>query len=129
MDTVRTAKVSIVDRVVDASSGTFGVRLELPNPGHRLPGGLKCRVRFNIHLNPTIFRFFCSQHSQRWLETTLNREERCKIQTGELFLNHPDFQPKDALPLSQLCRLMEGKSEVKIAGFTRGPGAPGRDSE
>ncbi len=38
--------VSIVDRVVDAASGTFGVRLELPNPDHRLPGGLKCRVRF-----------------------------------------------------------------------------------
>lgn len=38
--------VSIVDRVVDAASGTFGVRVELPNPDHRLPGGLKCRVRF-----------------------------------------------------------------------------------
>ncbi len=40
--------VSIVDRVVDAASGTFGVRVELPNPDHRLPGGLKCRVRFLI---------------------------------------------------------------------------------
>ena len=38
--------VSIVDRVVDAASGTFGVRVELPNPDHRLPGGLKCRIRF-----------------------------------------------------------------------------------
>ena len=34
------------DRVVDAASGTFGVRLELPNPGYRLPAGLKCKVRF-----------------------------------------------------------------------------------
>ena len=40
------AEVMIVDRVIDASSGTFGVRLELPNPGHRLPGGLKCNVDF-----------------------------------------------------------------------------------
>jgi RND family efflux transporter MFP subunit len=40
------ARVKVVDRVVDAASGTFGVRLELPNPGHRLPAGLKCRVRF-----------------------------------------------------------------------------------
>ena len=40
--------VSIVDRVVDAASGTFGVRVELPNPDHRLPGGLKCRVRFLV---------------------------------------------------------------------------------
>lgn len=41
-------KVVIVDHVVDAASGTFGVRLELPNPGYKLPAGLKCRVRFPI---------------------------------------------------------------------------------
>jgi RND family efflux transporter MFP subunit len=40
------AEVKIVDRVIDAASGTFGVRLELPNPNHRLPAGLKCRVIF-----------------------------------------------------------------------------------
>jgi RND family efflux transporter MFP subunit len=40
------AKVKIVDQVVDAASGTFGVRLELPNPEHRLPAGLKCKVTF-----------------------------------------------------------------------------------
>jgi RND family efflux transporter MFP subunit len=40
------AKVAIVDRVVEGASGTFGVRLELPNPEHRITAGLKCRVRF-----------------------------------------------------------------------------------
>ncbi len=40
------ARVVVVDRVVDAASGTFGVRLELPNRGHRLPAGLKCKVHF-----------------------------------------------------------------------------------
>lgn len=40
------ARVAVVDRVVDAASGTFGVRLELPNPGNRIPAGLKCKVRF-----------------------------------------------------------------------------------
>ena len=39
------ARVTVVDRVVDAASGTFGVRLELPNSSNRLPAGLKCRVR------------------------------------------------------------------------------------
>ena len=39
------AKVTVVDRVVDAASGTFGVRLDLPNPAYRLPAGLKCKVR------------------------------------------------------------------------------------
>lgn len=40
------AKVMVVDRVVDAASGTFGVRLELPNHELKLPAGLKCSVRF-----------------------------------------------------------------------------------
>lgn len=40
------ARVIIVDRVIDAASGTFAVRLELPNPNHTLPAGLKCKVKF-----------------------------------------------------------------------------------
>ena len=40
------AEVKIVDRVIDAASGTVGVRLELPNPNYRLPAGLKCKVIF-----------------------------------------------------------------------------------
>ena len=43
---VYAAEVKIVDRVVDAASGTFGVRLELPNPDYSLPAGLKCKVIF-----------------------------------------------------------------------------------
>ncbi|NLW36003.1 MAG: efflux RND transporter periplasmic adaptor subunit [Syntrophorhabdus aromaticivorans] len=41
-----TAVVKIVDRVIDAASGTFGVRLHLPNPRNRLPAGIKCKVIF-----------------------------------------------------------------------------------
>jgi membrane fusion protein (multidrug efflux system) len=40
------AKVTVVDRFVDAASGTLGVRLELPNSELKLPAGLKCTVRF-----------------------------------------------------------------------------------
>lgn len=40
------AHVIIVDTVIDAASGTFGVRLEMPNPDYRLPAGLKCKVLF-----------------------------------------------------------------------------------
>lgn len=40
------ATVTVVDRVLDAASGTFGVRLALPNPDYRLPGGLRCKVKF-----------------------------------------------------------------------------------
>ena len=40
------AHIEIIDNVIDAASGTIGVRVELPNPDHLLPAGLKCRVRF-----------------------------------------------------------------------------------
>lgn len=39
------AKVTIVDRVIDAASATFGVRLEMPNPNN-LPPGSRCTVTF-----------------------------------------------------------------------------------
>jgi RND family efflux transporter MFP subunit len=42
------AHVQVVDRVMDAASGTFGVRLLLPNPDLVLPAGLRCRVRFRV---------------------------------------------------------------------------------
>ena len=41
------ARVEIVDPNFDAASGTFGVRLTLPNPQRRIPAGLKCRARFS----------------------------------------------------------------------------------
>ncbi len=40
------ARVSIVDRVVDAGSNTFRARLSLPNPTQQLPAGVRCRVDF-----------------------------------------------------------------------------------
>lgn len=40
------ARVIIVDRVVDAASSTFGIRLELRNPGNRIPAGIRCKVKF-----------------------------------------------------------------------------------
>jgi hypothetical protein len=38
--------VKVVDRIVDAASGTFGVRLELPNRKQTIPSGVRCRVQF-----------------------------------------------------------------------------------
>lgn len=40
------ASVKVVDKVIDAASGTFGVRLELPNGKGALPGGIRCQVEF-----------------------------------------------------------------------------------
>jgi hypothetical protein len=38
--------VTVVDQVLDAASGTFGVRLALPNPERQLPAGIRCKVLF-----------------------------------------------------------------------------------
>lgn len=40
------AQVSQVDRVIDAASGTFRVRLVLPNPKFQIPPGQRCQVSF-----------------------------------------------------------------------------------
>ena len=42
------ATVTIVDKVIDPASNTFGIRLELPNADRQVPSGLKCLVRFEI---------------------------------------------------------------------------------
>ncbi|HEY9106256.1 MAG TPA: efflux RND transporter periplasmic adaptor subunit [Roseateles sp.] len=41
-----TSTVAMVDRVIDAASGTFRVHLMLPNADSALPGGLRCKVVF-----------------------------------------------------------------------------------
>ncbi len=45
-----TATVKTVDRVVDAASNTFRVRLELPNPTGALPAGLRCKIDLALNL-------------------------------------------------------------------------------
>lgn len=48
LDGVYEAKVKIVDKVIDAASGTFGVRLEIPNSDLALPAGLRCSASFDL---------------------------------------------------------------------------------
>ena len=45
---IYSAKVTVVDRVMDAASGTLGVRLRLPNPDFKLPAGVRCKVSFGL---------------------------------------------------------------------------------
>jgi membrane fusion protein (multidrug efflux system) len=40
------AVVKVVDKVFDAASSTFGVRLLLSNPDRKLPAGIRCKVSF-----------------------------------------------------------------------------------
>jgi RND family efflux transporter MFP subunit len=38
------AQITVIDQIFDAASGTFGVRLELPNPDGLLPAGQRCEL-------------------------------------------------------------------------------------
>jgi len=42
------ARVTLVDKVIDAASNTFRVQLELPNPDLALPAGLRCKADFGL---------------------------------------------------------------------------------
>lgn len=42
------ARVMVVNKVVDSASGTFGVRLEMPNPNNAISAGLACTVEFHL---------------------------------------------------------------------------------
>jgi RND family efflux transporter MFP subunit len=41
------ATVTRVDKVADVASGTYGVRLALPNPNFEIPAGLRCRMELS----------------------------------------------------------------------------------
>jgi membrane fusion protein (multidrug efflux system) len=43
---IANARVVVVDKVIDPASGTFWVRLQLPNPGNKIPAGIRCSVEF-----------------------------------------------------------------------------------
>lgn len=46
LGTTHEARVVVADQILDAASGTFGVRLELPNRDLSIPAGLRCKIRF-----------------------------------------------------------------------------------
>ena len=46
------ATITVVDSVFDSASGTFGVRLEMPNQDKAIPAGIRCKVELPIGKDP-----------------------------------------------------------------------------
>jgi RND family efflux transporter MFP subunit len=46
------AKVKIIDKLVDAASGTFAAFLEMSNPQFKVPAGVKCTAEFAFATEP-----------------------------------------------------------------------------
>ena len=42
------ATVTLIDKVSDSASNTFGVRLDLANSDLQVPSGLRCLVKFEL---------------------------------------------------------------------------------
>lgn len=52
------ATVTVVDHLIDPASGSFTVRMSLPNPGEQLVGGVNCMARFNfVTPTPTVGQY------------------------------------------------------------------------
>lgn len=45
LESIHDAEVVNVDSIIDAASSTYRVRLQLSNPGNKIPSGLKCSVQ------------------------------------------------------------------------------------
>ncbi len=43
------AELQVIDRVFDAASGTFGIRLSLPNPDGSIPAGHRCQLELTLN--------------------------------------------------------------------------------
>ncbi len=60
-----TATVTIVDQLIDPASGSFTVRMELPNPDDKLVGGVNCLANFSFETpqpsNEDVFSSLSSQ--------------------------------------------------------------------
>jgi RND family efflux transporter MFP subunit len=40
-------KISLTDAILDAATGTFGIRIEVPNPQGKILAGQRCEINFN----------------------------------------------------------------------------------
>ncbi len=59
------ASVTVVDQLIDSASGSFTVRMSLPNPGDELVGGVNCIARFNFKApNPDSKNIFGANNSR-----------------------------------------------------------------
>ena len=49
----QSASITVIDRLMDPGSSTFGVRLELSNSDYAIPGGQRCEIAFTPRTNQT----------------------------------------------------------------------------
>ena len=73
------AEVVVVDKVVDAASGTFSIRLELDNKSHAIPGGLRCRAKF-MPMEAPIQHAKLDKNIEKQHETKVKKKNEIKFE-------------------------------------------------
>ncbi len=88
------AVVQIVDPTLDAASGTFRIRLDLPNDKHALTSGLRCRVRF-----------LDSMVSQQQLQQNLPPQEQATPEQDEQIIVTPQPETTNPIDVQQITKM------------------------
>lgn len=96
-DETLTGEVTIVDRMGDTASNTFGVRMVLPNPDNRIPAGLKCVAKFLdplVHQAPAV----TSQQENKQALPDVAIDKTDDLRTGVMIASASTHQIIDAIP-------------------------------
>ncbi len=99
-DETLTGEVTIVDRMGDTASNTFGVRMVLPNPDNKIPAGLKCVAKFLdplVHMAPAVTAQ--RDHSQALPDDAI--EQADVLRTGVMIASASPDPLIDAIPASE----------------------------
>jgi len=96
-DEILTGEVTIVDRMGDTASNTFGVRMVLPNPDNKIPAGLKCVAKFLdplVHMAPAV----TAQRDNNQVLPDDAIENADDLRTGVMIASASPHQIIDAIP-------------------------------
>jgi len=89
----RLATVTVVDPLGDAASGTFGIRLMLPNPDHAVPAGMKCEMKIIAGSGP-------KPEAPATEQITAEQEDTAGQPTRDEAANRHDFDNAQSVELA-----------------------------
>jgi len=108
--------VTIVDRMGDAASGTFGVRLSLPNPDNQIPAGLKCDLNFMPEIDVVENEQQPANEPEVAAEQLDVVAKQTDIAAEQLPAQRPATDPENETPAPALANNDGGASHVGRAG-------------
>lgn len=110
----RNAKVTHVDRVMDAASNTFRVRLALPNPKFGLPAGVHCKVAFGERAGQKTSDLTL-QHAPAYVDGPAKTTAKPLAQEGQASTPNP-AQARLPMPTFKLARSLD---RTRVAGLRK----------